>query len=207
MDVKNIAEEVKKRIDEMTSTRKREIEEARKRCEEAMRQEAKAAEDEKNAVSNMDLKAYEAAKKARSQAQNAIDMFQAKEEQIKQQEYISEEESDKVIDSLIEYENVLAVQFEEIIQPHLSRLIELREEYNHKLRECENTIKLWERTIHANYNTRGSALYKDEITGEMTQRAPRPVPVHMLSNVGSKANGLIETYIENGALSEYANNK
>ena len=173
-----VLQEVKARMQDMQDKKAGELQAIHARRTEAQTQKEAADLALKEATERMDLEAYEEAKTARRKAQTAIDMYAGRYNQIKQQEYISEEDSDKVIDSLLEYEEQLAEDFKKAAAAHLKQLEALLKEYKAEVADIENTLIKWQKDIHANYNTRGATSYYDEFTGQYTGRSKDPYPVH-----------------------------
>lgn len=176
--MKNKTEEVKKQIAEMKEKKAAELEQIRERQTEAQTQKEAAEAAIKEATAEMNLPAFEAAGQEKRKAQAALDMYQGKFKQIQQQEYVTEEQSDKVIADLLEYEEALADEFKQQMQEHIEALERIHREYTTAIRETEETIKTWEREIHANYRSQ-TATYADG-----TNRSPLPVPVRAIPFIG-----------------------
>lgn len=196
MGKKTVLQEVKDRMQEMQDTKGAELQAIFEKKEAAETQKKEAEAALKDATERMDLDAYEDAKQAKRKAQTAIDMYSGRYNQIKQQEYISEEESDKVIDSLLSYENEIAANFKQAIAEPLRALDNLLQTYRAEVEDTEATIKAWGTFIHANYNTRGKTLRTDPLTGIQTDRSDRPVPVHTMPYTGCSEAEQLKTYLE-----------
>ncbi len=180
----NTLQEVKSRMAEMTQSKLDQLTDIRNKQAEA-RAKLKAADKAmKDATERMSLDDYANAKESRHEAQTALDMYSGRYAQIERQEYISEEESDKVIDSLLAYENQLEGDFKKAAADQLKGLAVLYREYMEAVADTEETISLWTGTIHANYNTRGKSAYKDPVTGIYSCRSDKPVPVHQVQYKG-----------------------
>lgn len=199
----NTLQEVKSRMAEMTQSKLDQLAEIRNKQAEARAKLDTADKAMKDATERMSLDDYASAKEAKHEAQTAIDMYTGRYAQIERQEYISEEESDKIIDSLLAYENHLDEGFKKAAADQLKVLAALYREYTDAVEDTEETISLWTKTIHANYNTRGRSAYKDPVTGEYTYRSEKPIPVHQAQYKGcaealqmglylDQASGLIE---------------
>lgn len=180
MSKKNVTAEVKKRIEELINNKREELTVLNQKKNEAMEQKAAAEEAIEKATAIMDLESYEEAIKSKHTAQLAIDMYSGKYRQLSNQEYISEEESDKVIDSLLAYEDTLTEDFKAAIKEPLEQLEKIQKAYSEAVEETEKTIRTWEENIHANYSTRGKAIYTDKETGLTTDRSDIPVLVHVV---------------------------
>lgn len=194
---KTVVEEVKARMVKMIQTKRAELEEADKKGRAAKADLAAAENAIKEAAARMDLEAFEAGNKAKHKAETALAMYTEKYRQTQKQEYISEPESDKVIDSLLAYEEQLADKFREAIAEPLEKLKALHDEYMAEVRNTEDTLTAWQRDIHANYSTRGMSSYIDEETGERTDRSKTPVAVHVLPYTGCGEAARLGQYLKN----------
>lgn len=180
----NVLQDVKKRIKKMKEDKAAQLETIRQKQGEARSQIEAATQAMKAATEEMNVTAYAAAKEAKHRAQTALDMFNGRYSQIKQQEYISEAESDSVVDSLLEYEEQMAEDFKAAAAVYLAKLAELLKDYRAAVQDTEETLTEWQHDIHANYSTRGAMTRTDPLTGERTDRSETPVAVHMLPYKG-----------------------
>jgi predicted nucleic acid-binding Zn-ribbon protein len=202
--MKNTIEVVKEKMSDMIRTKRQELRKLNTKLEE-LRAELKGAEDEiRHATTEMNLEAYEEAEAKKKKAALAISMYEGKLKQLSKQEYISEEESDKIIDSILDYEEEITKQFEADIAEPLNTLLELAIAYQNTVEDAENTIKEWTGHIHANYSTRGLTSKIDPRTGQYTDRSDTPVPVHPTPYTGSPAANIIIQAIQRGTMKEYA---
>ena len=192
MAKQTVVEEVKARMQEMQQKKAGELETVRQKQQEAQTQKEAAELAIREATDSMDLEAYEEAKTAKRKAQTAIDMYSGKYAQISKQEYISEEDSDKVIDSLLAYEDELAAGFKAAVAEPLKKLDELQRAYFDAVDDVEQTIRAWTGNIHANYRSAGT-IYRE--TG--TNRAPHPVPVRTTPYTGCDEAHRLAQYIKN----------
>ena len=191
MSKQNIAQEVRGRIKEMTATKKAELEIIENQ-REAINERLKSANEAVFTSShNMDIDAFQKAVAERETAQIELDMYNTKFNQIRDQEYITEEESDRVIDSLMEYEKQLSDDFEKDIIPLLKKLSALYEKYTQGINETEEVIWEWTRNIHANYRN-PTALYSDG-----TNRSSKPLPVRNIPFSGCAAAQRLGRYLNN----------
>ncbi len=190
MAKQNKAQEVQARIKEMQDKKAAELEVVHQKQTEAQTQKEAAELAIKDATERMDLDAYEEAKAAKRKAQTAIDMYGGKYTQIKQQEYISEQDSDKVIADLLDYEKQLAADFKAGLVEPLKQLAKMQEEYRAAVAETEATIVSWTRNIHANYQT-PSTTYADG-----SHRSPHPVAVHTIPYTGCSEAAQLEDYLK-----------
>lgn len=192
MAKQTVVEEVKARMQEMQQKKAGELETVRQRQQEAQTQKEAAELAIREATDSMDLEAYEEAKTAKRKAQTAIDMYSGKYAQISKQEYISEADSDKVIDSLLAYENELAAGFKAAVAEPLKKLDELQRTYFDAVEDVEQTIRAWTDNIHANYRSAGT-IYAE--TG--TNRSPHPVAVHTTPYTGCGEAHRLAQYLKN----------
>jgi len=190
MAKQTVVEEVKARMQEMQQKKAGELETVRQRQQEAQTQKEAAELALREATDSMDLEAYEEAKTAKRKAQTAIDMYSGKYNQISKQEYISEAESDKVIDSLLAYEDELAAGFKAAVAEPLKKLDELQKAYADAVEDVEQTIRAWTSNIHANYRNNGTT-YADG-----TNRSPQPVPVRRLPYTGCSEARQLKEYLD-----------
>ena len=184
MAKQTVLDEVKNRMKEMQDSKAAQLETIRQKQAEARSQIEAAALAMKQATEEMNVDSYEEAKNRKRKAQTALDMYNGRYEQIKQQEYISEAESDSVVDSLLEYEKTLAEDFKAAAAVHLKKLAELLKDYRAAVQDTESTLTSWQRDIHANYNSRGLSSRVDPLTGQNTYRMERPIPVHSMPYTG-----------------------
>ena len=151
MAKKNTVEMVKDRMVEMLAKRAEEVAKLTEESKKVQAQKEEAEAKLKAATEEIDMDAYETAKADIKKAETALELYSARYSQIKHKEVISEEESDKVIDSLIQYEKDLDAQFMADIEEPLRRLQEINQNYLNTIRDTEITIRNWENNIHANY--------------------------------------------------------
>ena len=190
MKKNNVVTEIKARIDSLIEDREREVKQI-ETCVEDSRAKKEAAELAMHeAMESLNVDAYAAAEASRKKAQIEIEMYSKRHEQIIAKEYIPEEDSDKVIDSLLEREQELDAEFEEAVKAPIEALSTLLNEYRSAIREVEETITAWTGRIHANYRSAGT------IYANGTNRADHPVEVHTLPYVGSTTAARIDSFIE-----------
>ena len=199
MSKHNTLQEVKSRMAEMTQSKLDQLAEIRNKQAEARAKLDTADKAMKDATERMSLDDYASAKEAKHEAQTALDMYTGRYAQIERQEYISEEESDKIIDSLLAYENHLDEDFKKTAAEQLKVLAALYREYMDAVADTEETIYLWTETIHANYNSRGGTAYRDPVTGSYTYRSEKPLPVHKTQYKGCAEALQMGTYLEQAA--------
>lgn len=146
-----------------------------------------------DATEKMDPEAYMDAKALLAEYETASDMYAARQDQILKQEYISEADSDKVIDSLLDYENVLASEFEASIAKPLADLNSLLTKYQQEVDAVERTIADWTYNVHSNYRSQVST-YRNG-----SKRSETPVPVRNIPFQGSIASRTINDFLRGPA--------
>lgn len=193
MAKKNLIAEIRERITDMQTTKANELKTIWEKKTQAETEKEAAELALKNATAVMDLEAYEEARAKKHKAQTAIDMYSSKHKQIETQEYISEEESDKVIASILNYEEERAAEFKADLAKLLKPAADLLATYEADIREAEDTIRLWTDNIHANYRSM-TATFQDG-----TNRFPKPVPVRNLPYNGCNEATILKTFLEKEA--------
>lgn len=176
----NTLQEVKDRMDKLKKTKAAQLAEIKQKHVDACAQITEATKAMQKAMQELNVEAYEAAKKTKHKAQTAAEMYSGRYDQLEKQEYISEKESDEVIDSLLQYEVQLELDFKKALADPLKKLAKIHADYMDAVEDTERTLTAWQQEIHANYNTRGAMARKDPQTGKITNRSERPVPVHQL---------------------------
>lgn len=169
----NKAEEIGSRINEMLAKRKADLDKADEKEEEARARLALVEEEIKKAADEMNAEAYEEAITKKHKINITLEMLRDKHKQIRNQEYITEAESDAVIESLLKYEDELAAEFEKDIAPLMHQLTDFYKDYAEKIYKTENVITTWTNKIHAYYKTSGGT------------RNEHPQKVHFLAYTGS----------------------
>ena len=188
---KNIVTVTQERIAELKAHKAGELARITGELEKASQDYEAACKELQNATENTDFKAFGEAKKKQLEAKNKKDMYSQRYDQLKKRELISEEESDKVIDSLLDYEKALAEDYEIKVTKIVEELEAIHTEYRDRVAATENTIKSWTAEVHANYRS-NTTIYKE--TG--TNRAPYPVPVRNIPYVGCKKSESVDKFIE-----------
>lgn len=193
----NTTESVKKRISEMKAARAAELEKIEAKRKESQELIKAAEKDMQKAAELTDGETFNAAYKAKEKAITALEMYTLRRDQIARAEYISEEESDSVIDSLLEYEKTLDNEFLTAAAAQIRELSKLYEYYADQISETEKTLREWQQDIHANYRTRGVTTWKDPETGERTDRSNKPVLIRIHPYKGCKESAKIREFLEN----------
>ena len=183
--------EMQQLITDLQANRAAELEKIQEKKEEAQAQKEAAEAAIKEATKQMDLEAYEEARKAASKAQTAIEMYASRYKQIQEQEYISENESDSLIDGLLEYEKKRTLDFEGALAKHMKELDLLLDGYLNEQQAIKNTLTVWQEQIKKNYRTMGMTIYVDRETGQKSDKSKTPIDILKFANVGSEqAQGL-----------------
>lgn len=188
-------QDVKNMMQEMKAKKAEELEMLIQKRNEAYKQLEAAELAAKDATERMDFEVFEDAKTAKERAKTAIDMYNAKHTQISNQEYINEAESNKVIDSLLNYEKEIEKDFKAKAAIHLRELETILAFYFHEVNETERIIVEWCNNIHANYRME-STMYFNKATGDYTNRSNKPVPVHSVPFKGCSEANITEEYLK-----------
>ena len=192
MSKQTVTEQVIARMKELRDQRSAELESIQAKQTEAQERLDAAEIAIHDATANTDLDGYKKAIAEKADAQVAIDMYAERYKQIRRQEYVSNEESDQVIDDLLKHEDQLTCDFEAAIAAPISELKRLSAEYQENIRNAEWTIVDWTRDIHKNYKDRfGGHIYKE--TG--SNISPSPIPVRQKIYEGCEASKKIDTWI------------
>ena len=187
---------VQARIREMQEKKAADLAEIKEKQKEARTQIEVADLAMKEATEALNVEDYETAKANKQKWQTALDMYTDRYTQIQQQELISEADSDKIVDSLLFYEEDLAEDFRRAIFPKLQELKKILWDYKDDVERTEDTLRTWEAEIHANYNTRGVSTFIDPNTGIQTDRSAVPVPIHRVAYNGCKEAEILATYLQ-----------
>lgn len=149
----NTVAEVRERIGNLISAKEAELENIRRHLSEAESARREAVEAMKQATESTDVEAYGKAKAAKITAENTIEMYTTRMNQLSAKEFVTEEESDRVIDSLIEYQNKRTEAFVEAARGPIEELTRILAEYRSDYEEASQTVHTWTSSIHANYRT------------------------------------------------------
>lgn len=190
---KNVVKATQARIQELKDKKAAELEHIDNEMKLAIQEVDAANKAMQAAMEVTDVEAYGEAKKKQLEARNKREMYSGRYQQLKACEYLSETESDRVIDALMDYEKELSTAYEDQVAEILRNLRAIHDKYSKAKTETENTINIWTREIHANYRSFGLSNYLDEATGLRTDRSPRPIPVN---HKKSPIMGRIATFLE-----------
>ena len=164
---------IRNQIDQLIADREREIGEIDQHIAVAKSEKAKGEAALQCAIETTNQKNFDSAKSQIAAAESAIEMYSARREQLINKAFISEEESDKVIDSLLAYKTERDGEFIAAISAELSTISKLVSEYDSAYKAMTNTVRDWESQIHANYRN-PIVSYPAGVT---PQRKPVPVSI------------------------------
>ena len=189
MNTENKAKEIKSRINQLIEEKAASLAEIQVEIDKAVERETAAAADMKAATESTNVEAYQTAKAAKLAASNALEMYHARFQQLTEREFLTEAESDEVIDELLEYEDKLQEDFLKSLEAPLKKLNSLYEEYTARVKETEETISRWTNEIHANFRN-FYAMYADG-----SNRAKTPQRVHNIPVTGCPASEITGKYL------------
>lgn len=188
--MKNVAKEVQSKIRELIDTRNQTVTDLLEKIEEERRAEAAAQEEIDKATAALDFEMNHKAQQDKAAAAERRILMQRRLDQMNGRKQVTETESEEVIASLLQYEKDLETAFTEDVSTPLAALEKICKDYREKVRETENTINDWTREIHPNYRSQ-STRYADG-----TNRAPHPVPVHVVAFYGCDLSGQIDAFLQ-----------
>ena len=183
---------IRARIKELTDKKNADLNEIKTKSNAATEDLKAARQAIQNATEKLDVAAYEKGKAAEHRAQTAIDLYGARFAQLQGQRILSIEESDKVIDSLLDYEDQLATDFRKAVAEPLKQLRNIVDEYQGEVRETEDTIRSWTQSIRGNYRY----IIGSKPTGNTSSQ---PIPVHITPFLGCDEARALEEYLEKAA--------
>ena len=111
MNTENKAKEIKSRINQLIEEKAASLAEIQVEIDKAVEREAAAVAEMKVAMESTNVEAYQEAKSKKLAASNALEMYRARLKQLTERKFLTEAESDEVIDELLEYEDVLKEDF------------------------------------------------------------------------------------------------
>ena len=185
-----VIQEIKSKIESLKNTRAEDLQTCRGKISEA---EARKRANEKKmaeATNKMDLDAYEEGKREKEKAEIEIEMYTKRYEMLLHNDYVSEEESDGVFQSIDDYEREIAIEFYDKVKPIYEQLREILSEYEGKVYEAEETLKTWENDIHANYRSKCTTYAE---TG--TNRSPEPIRYRMTDYTGGEDSAVLKLFL------------
>lgn len=189
--IDNIAATVRERMDALLSNKASELGIIDEELAKAQADSEKAAQAARLAAEATNLDDYEAASNAYHNAEMRREMYEARRSMLSEMDFLSESESDSVIDSLLQYENDLRKEFEAAVKTHIAALRKLYKEYRKNIVNTESVIMDWTTSIHANHRTFGRTTYADG-----TSRSQEPVPVHGTVFLGGELAERLYAYLK-----------
>lgn len=172
MKTKTTVESVTERIRELKSGREKELAEIQMKRDEESQNLAAARKAMEDATDATDLQSYERAKAEKLRAESALEMYSAKYSKVEKLDVITEEESDKVIDSLRAADVEIERKFKTDLCAALDGIEILIQNFERDKSKVKIATDTWTREIHANYYS-PSTTFRE--TG--THRSPTPIPV------------------------------
>lgn len=192
--MKNIARDVNKKIDTMLRERAEALATIQEKEDQAKKDLDAANEGMRKATADLDLDGFGEYRQKKVDALTALEMYQGKAVQISKQEYISEQESDKVIDSLLQYEDDLAEEFKRKLADLVVQLTNLQTEYTSRVSETETVITRWTGEIKPNYRDEGYMRTLPD--GSITNKHDKPWPVHPVPYFGCRESEQLGRYLD-----------
>ncbi len=183
----NIVQKTEKKIAQLKAERATELETISQKCEEARAQITEADRAQKTASEALNVEDYEAAKTRKRKAETALEMYSRRLDQIRAKEYLSEAESDSVIDELLNHEKEISERFKQEAGALAAQLLKVYEDYAAEIRSTEAIMTRWQNEIYANYRTFGRSYRTDPVTGQNVFRSDKPVAVHQMPYIGCPA--------------------
>lgn len=153
-----------------------------------------AEEGIKKAIESTNLQDFESSNTAKNKAETELKMYESRLEQIKNREYIHEDESDEVITSLLEYEKDITADYLQKSKVIIEQLAELTNTYRTAVDDTETALLRWTNEIHANHRTFGRTYYTRD--GKTTDRSEKPVPVRVVQYSGCFESNIAKNFIE-----------
>lgn len=139
-----------------------------------------------DAMDNMNENEFKKVSGKITELENMLMMYQTKKEQLQSNEFISEHESDAVIDKLLALQEENAQDYAREIEPYLRTVLEISQRYWKDVLDIESLITLWSNQVHENYNSRGKVV----VNG--STRLPYTTPVRTTPYMGCKEFNIID---------------
>lgn len=188
--IKNVAQDVQKRIVSLEKGKASELLAIQLKIDESKKSAVAAQRAMATATAATDLKGYQKAKAENGDALDALEMYQKRYTQLKENDFVTERESDSVIDSLLKYEEDLSAEYRENVLEPLTDLKAIHDAYEAAIKETEDVIRAWTNRIHANYRSE-TATYADG-----SNRSKTPVPVRNTPYFGCKESLTIGNFLQ-----------
>lgn len=188
--IKNVAQDVQKRIVSLEKGKASELNAIQLKIDESKKSAVAAQRAMATATAATDLKGYQKAKAENGDALDALEMYQKRYAQLKENDFVTERESDSVIDSLLKYEEDLSAEYRENVLEPLTDLKAIHDAYEAAIKETEDVIRAWTNRIHANYRSE-TTTYADG-----SNRSKTPVPVRNTPYFGCKESLTIGNFLQ-----------
>ena len=190
----NERERVTSKINDLVDAKNSQLADISARLDE-LHAEMDAAETSMAAAASvLNEDAFASAEATLKKVKTKIEMYNSRRKQIAAQEYVSEEESEATIDSLLDYEKKLAAEFEKSITPHISALETILSDYVEEVQKTENTLIRWTSAIRDTYMNRNGGTRT--VDGKPTKRFDTPQRIRLTPYIGCKASGALGTLLD-----------
>ncbi len=172
---------IRKYMQKLREDRDQEIQTVKQslRDAEAGIRDAETRKDQASRVT--DLSAYQEAEKDLEAARTKRSMYSERLHQLQDLDFVTDQESEETIKSILAYEQTIGTQIDERIREHVESLDHLLQGYENEIQDAEGTIKDWTSTIHPNFISEGT-IYAE--TG--THYSKDPVPVRRTPYEGTE---------------------
>lgn len=178
-DMKNYPHKVQNDIERLKDERVQQMQKIDALIADADKRMRNEEEVQKEAAKNLDMEGHKESLKRQRDAFDEINMLNARKDQLICNHYVSEAESDKVIDDLFAYEDDIAKEFDAAAAALIRKLQQIYDDYCAKVEEAESTMRRWTYEVHPNYRNFGTT-YADG-----TNRANTPQPCRLTPYFGN----------------------
>lgn len=184
--IRDTIEEIRQKADVILEDKAIELKEINAKINNISQELSEMHKDLSKAINDTNEAEFKKISKKITELDNTLLMYHTKREQLQRNEFISESESDAVIDRLLSLQDENADCYSEELKPHLEAVLEISKKYWDDMIAIESLITHWSAHIHANYNTRGKVIKNG------STRMDYPVPVRTVAYMGCKEFKLIE---------------
>lgn len=188
--MENVASKVLKRIEKMLEEKQSSLSVIQDLLKAEYEKEAEVKKEILNAQANMDFELYHELKARLAEIREKIELLNSRQNQLASAKLITEEESDRVIDSLLQYEAELANAYEKAIIGEIKLIRTTHDLYRSSVNEAEKAIATWTSNIHPNYRSSSTRYHNG------SNRADRPVAVHPVAYLGSPLSHIIDSLLK-----------
>lgn len=182
-------------IKEIEEKRRNDVAVASEKLHDAERELEQANKSLEAATTQMNIDNYADAKVAASHAQTRIEMYSGRLQQIKEQEYISTTDSDRIIDSLLDYEKELEAQLDDAVAEPIEKIRAILTDYLNEVEEVEATLKYWTHNIHVTHKSRNGKKRIDPDTGEYTCVMEKPQRIRFTPYTGGSTAAALKSFL------------